>query len=61
MTDTFTALVVDEVDGTPIAARGETAKAQRTLPIAFLKPNRFAHREKVSRRLGSGRALVIPL
>jgi ParB family chromosome partitioning protein len=32
-------------DDTPVAARAEASKAQRTLPIAFLKPNRFQPRK----------------
>jgi ParB family chromosome partitioning protein len=32
-------------DDRPVAARAEASKAQRTLPIAFLKPNRFQPRK----------------
>jgi ParB family chromosome partitioning protein len=32
-------------DDTPVAARAEASKTQRTLPIAFLKPNRFQPRK----------------
>jgi ParB family chromosome partitioning protein len=32
-------------DDTPVAARAEGAKAQRTLPVAFLTPNRFQPRK----------------
>jgi ParB family transcriptional regulator, chromosome partitioning protein len=32
-------------DDTPVAARAEGPKAQRTLPVAFLKPNRFQPRK----------------
>jgi len=32
-------------DDTPVAARAEASKAQRTLPVAFLKPNRFQPRK----------------
>jgi len=32
-------------DDTPVAARAEMSKAQRTLPVAFLKPNRFQPRK----------------
>ena len=38
----LSALIGDE---TPVAARAESSKAQRTLPIAFLKPNRFQPRK----------------
>ena len=38
----LSALIGDE---TPVAARAETSKTQRTLPIAFLKPNRFQPRK----------------
>jgi ParB family chromosome partitioning protein len=38
----LSALIGDDV---PIAARGEMPKAQRTIPIAFLKPNRFQPRK----------------
>jgi ParB family chromosome partitioning protein len=32
-------------DDTPVAARAEGSKAQRTLPVAFLKPNRLQPRK----------------
>jgi len=38
----LSALIGDEG---PVLLRGESAKAQRTLPIAFLKPNRFQPRK----------------
>ncbi|HSC20034.1 MAG TPA: ParB/RepB/Spo0J family partition protein [Rhizomicrobium sp.] len=38
----LSALIGDEA---PIAPRGEGAKAQRTLPVAFLRPNRFQPRK----------------
>lgn len=38
----LSALIGDE---TPVAARAQASKAQRTLPIAFLKPNRFQPRK----------------
>ncbi|MFL6690571.1 MAG: ParB/RepB/Spo0J family partition protein [Alphaproteobacteria bacterium] len=38
----LSALIGDE---TPVAPRGEAAKAQRTLPLAFLKPNRLQPRK----------------
>jgi ParB family chromosome partitioning protein len=38
----LSALIGDDV---PVTARGEAPKAQRTIPIAFLKPNRFQPRK----------------
>jgi len=32
-------------DDAPVAARADVSKAQRTLPVAFLKPNRFQPRK----------------